>query len=375
MAKTLHPDVGGAPSAFADLTEVYGRLTASQRTQSSSTLPAAGDFFDPLVVNPNRGFFDLYLKVWPILAIAAAVALGIGQVDRPATGADSASAGGTPALSDVNPSVGECVQVMGSTIVTMSVVDCSSSAAEYEVARIATELTCDASDDVVTEQSTRNGISYGWITYYCLREVERLATAPTVRPTPVYASPASPSETALPSAPDTTPRRPSPVPSASTVQPTASAPPSNDFNDEELQVLAMVPETMRDSCRRTPRAEVARAATASIMCTPGGRNGVDKVWYESFGSHADMVAYYLSATGVSDTDTECPAVVPSEKEWSYSGETSTAGRVACEVVGGQAQMVWTENELRVVSTALQSQPDWATFYRWWRLRAGPNPAF
>ena len=38
------------------------------RRRTSASLPDPKDLFDPIVKNPKRGFFDAYLKVWPVLA-------------------------------------------------------------------------------------------------------------------------------------------------------------------------------------------------------------------------------------------------------------------------------------------------------------------
>ena len=39
----------------------------------SGKRPSESEFFDPITANPHRGFFDLYLKAWPILVTALLV--------------------------------------------------------------------------------------------------------------------------------------------------------------------------------------------------------------------------------------------------------------------------------------------------------------
>lgn len=67
IAKKLHPDVGGDAAAFVRIQAIHGRLSRAQ-DPSVGAIPDAGEVFDPIVKNPKRGFFDAYLKVWPVLA-------------------------------------------------------------------------------------------------------------------------------------------------------------------------------------------------------------------------------------------------------------------------------------------------------------------
>jgi hypothetical protein len=65
QAKRLHPDAGGDPRAFVAMQAVYQRLLHAGGTEVSS-LPDTGELFDPVIVNPKKGFFDFYsTKLWP----------------------------------------------------------------------------------------------------------------------------------------------------------------------------------------------------------------------------------------------------------------------------------------------------------------------
>jgi hypothetical protein len=77
LAKQVHPDRGGSDHAFADLSGAYQRVTS---TLHGGSTPVSAEevaaVVDPVMVNPNRGIFDVYLKAWPVLAaIVLAIAL------------------------------------------------------------------------------------------------------------------------------------------------------------------------------------------------------------------------------------------------------------------------------------------------------------
>ena len=67
LAKTNHPDHGGDTQTFVRMQAAYSRLSTAPSTDVGF-VPDPKDLFDPIVKNPKRGFFDAYLKVWPVLA-------------------------------------------------------------------------------------------------------------------------------------------------------------------------------------------------------------------------------------------------------------------------------------------------------------------
>lgn len=72
MAKTLHPDVGGTTEAFIRMQAVYRRLADAPEV-SVGSVPDPADLFDPIMKNPKRGFFDFYLKAWPVIALIVVI--------------------------------------------------------------------------------------------------------------------------------------------------------------------------------------------------------------------------------------------------------------------------------------------------------------
>jgi hypothetical protein len=94
LAKQLHPDAGGDATTFVRMQAVRGRLLRAQDVSTSSA-PDPAEVFDPVIRNPKRGFFDAYLKVWPILA-ALVLVVSILQ-PRPTTDTTGSGNFGFPA--------------------------------------------------------------------------------------------------------------------------------------------------------------------------------------------------------------------------------------------------------------------------------------
>jgi hypothetical protein len=67
LAMTYHPDHGGETETFVRMEAAYRRLSAVEQISVGSA-PDPKDLFDPIVKNRTRGFFEGYLKVWPVLA-------------------------------------------------------------------------------------------------------------------------------------------------------------------------------------------------------------------------------------------------------------------------------------------------------------------
>jgi hypothetical protein len=101
LAKTLHPDRGGDPAAFVRMNATYQRLVASPDVRVSA-VPDAREVFDPVVVNPKRGFFDVYLKAWPVM-VGLLVVSSYFSHPSAATSAGSSPAGPGTTTSFITP--------------------------------------------------------------------------------------------------------------------------------------------------------------------------------------------------------------------------------------------------------------------------------
>lgn len=87
QAKAIHPDVGGSDAAFGRLSAAYARV--AREPQGSAAALDVEEAVAPIVVNPNRGFFDGYLKVWSAAAVLAlAVGVTASFIDAPSASAN-----------------------------------------------------------------------------------------------------------------------------------------------------------------------------------------------------------------------------------------------------------------------------------------------
>lgn len=87
LAKQLHPDAGGDQKRFAAMSLLYRKLLTTPAVETPETIDGA-ELFDPVVLNPHRGPFDFYAKVWPVLAAAILLfALATSQPAPPMTSA------------------------------------------------------------------------------------------------------------------------------------------------------------------------------------------------------------------------------------------------------------------------------------------------
>lgn len=77
LAKKLHPDAGGDEAAFGQMATRYQTLLSTTGVNRQGSSPDPAELFDPIIVNPHRGFFDVYLKVWPVIALVVVSAVAL----------------------------------------------------------------------------------------------------------------------------------------------------------------------------------------------------------------------------------------------------------------------------------------------------------
>jgi hypothetical protein len=94
-AKRLHPDAGGDAAAFVAMQAAYHRLLAAEAVEVRS-LPDPAEIFDPVIVNPTKGFFDFYsTKLWPGAVVLILVA-GMLSPRTPGTSGIGTTSGSNP---------------------------------------------------------------------------------------------------------------------------------------------------------------------------------------------------------------------------------------------------------------------------------------
>ncbi|GIU88136.1 MAG: hypothetical protein KatS3mg009_2651 [Acidimicrobiia bacterium] len=90
---------------------------------------------------------------------------------------------------------------------------------------------------------------------------------------------------------------------------------------------------------------------------------------------ADPAREYRRALGPDDGTRAtgppaCAAGRPEERAWSRPDAPAvTAGRYACRVVAGRAEIWWTEDATALLAHATRADGDLAALYEWWRAGA------
>ena len=147
---------------------------------------------------------------------------------------------------------------------------------------------------------------------------------------------------------------------------------STSTKQPDALVLAMMPRASSSlvTARSRRLDDLAKGATASVVCTPPGR-AVDTVWYELFGSRTDANAYYESvrreAGAPRGSGGDC-RTKSGEGPWEADG--TKGGRVLCFREDGDIWFVWKDNTLDMVATAGGRGGDYRSLYKWW-TNAGP----
>ena len=130
----------------------------------------------------------------------------------------------------------------------------------------------------------------------------------------------------------------------------------------------------RASCGR---AEFEGSAVASFGCELDGA-GAETIRYTRYPSLPAMSRAYdqaVDAAGVDRYRGACKDGAPAEGNWqsSFSGAVGSVlpdGRVLCVERDGVGTIVWSHDDLRVVSETSSSE-DWKALYRFWSTVAGP----
>jgi serine/threonine-protein kinase len=143
---------------------------------------------------------------------------------------------------------------------------------------------------------------------------------------------------------------------------------SSEFpNRAEGLLLTHVPQRTRQSCAREQRTDIAGRAIAGLQCS----RGPVAVFYDLFRTRQAMRAYYeraVNRSGATRSVGSCQTSDASEGFWTLGGDQ--AGRLLCytSTQGGRV-VIWTYDDLRIVSWAQRSDDNRAALYRFWR---GPN---
>ena len=136
------------------------------------------------------------------------------------------------------------------------------------------------------------------------------------------------------------------------------------------ELLAMVPEALRDSCRPNPYWEVTKepGELAAAQCDPDGYDGPDYATYSLFLTADAMdAAYDVIATEYRDVGS---LKGPGGGQGAGEGAWESGRRFCYTYAGLSASTYWTHDGLRVMGSASRPDLDWAALDAFWQA-AGP----
>jgi hypothetical protein len=188
---------------------------------------------------------------------------------------------------------------------------------------------------------------------------------PTASPTP------SPTESPTPTTEPTELPTPTPTPTPTT-EPTATPEPSATPDAALAQLMRHVPADLAPTCQQLPPDP---GAIASVTCTT--EDGQIKAGYALFPDQASMDALYsqvLSSTGLqSDSGDTCSTASGWPHEGGYTIGGEPVGRLFCtQSQDNHPVIVWTENQLLVLTAASHLGDDMDSLYQFWLNDAGPT---
>jgi serine/threonine-protein kinase len=135
----------------------------------------------------------------------------------------------------------------------------------------------------------------------------------------------------------------------------------------EALLLTHVPESTRQTCAREERGDIAGRAIAGVVCT----RGQVTVFYDLFRTRQAMQGYYnraLSGSGATRGVGSCRTDATAEGTWTLGDQV--AGRLLCYTTSsGNRVVIWSYDDLRIVSWAQRTDDNRAALYRFW---LGPN---
>ena len=134
-------------------------------------------------------------------------------------------------------------------------------------------------------------------------------------------------------------------------------------NEREAVLLMSVPPQTRASC--TTDKDKPRLSLAGVSCT----SGQVAVYYAQFRTKAAMDALFKRFQDGNPTtpNTSCDSNQTVVTTWHITGATTQTGRLLCyDATSGQAVIVWTYDDLLILSQAVRSDDNRRALYRWWK---------
>ena len=151
--------------------------------------------------------------------------------------------------------------------------------------------------------------------------------------------------------------------------PAATLTPSDDAfpNESEAELLARVPEGIRNLCVRAADGPL-QGVTAKVACDTGGV----VVQYNKFGPETTMENYFAARVGAFGVlGGNCATDRFAESTYTDPAG-DVAGRVLCYRSDGSSWIEWTNSQLSIYAYAFRSDLNDDLLYEWWSDEAGPR---
>jgi hypothetical protein len=139
------------------------------------------------------------------------------------------------------------------------------------------------------------------------------------------------------------------------------------------ELLTHVPTSFRDDCQAADvdsSDELKLGLTVAVTCTMSSSQGPEWAEFYQYETKAGMTKAFRSLTGGKlDNSDDCEK---KEGETGWSINDQPMGIVACYISKGNYRvLVWTHDELKIVSIAGSKKLSFAKLTTWWK-KAGPD---
>jgi hypothetical protein len=152
-----------------------------------------------------------------------------------------------------------------------------------------------------------------------------------------------------------------------------TSPGSADTASAAVELLTHVPAAFRDDCEETDvdsSDERGPGLIAALTCTMNSTKDPEWVDFYQYETQAAMTKAFRSFTGGELEQSDDCEKKEGETGWTLGGKDM--GIVACYVSKGDDRvLVWTHDDLKIVSIAGSKKVSYAKLLTWWE-QAGPE---
>jgi class 3 adenylate cyclase len=149
----------------------------------------------------------------------------------------------------------------------------------------------------------------------------------------------------------------------------ATPSPSTFPNAAETDLLAQIPTSIRDLCRRTEAPAERVGTLASLRCDLGLTAKVDTVWYDQTASLQELADYLLIVEQRERLQRDTCGVDVARATGLWQVGSTHSGRLLCYTSGGHTWIEWSYDAQRILVRAVRSgdaPADWLALFEWWQ---------